>query len=156
MGVLLQKQSCLDSRLSPYSMASKVPKLVLPAYDLKTHMATYRHYAEAVFKANPGMRGTITKDFVDKAWVTAVKEHWPGNKGKQEVMFRRVRTLPSFLSTLWHCMTCTLGFVGQDDRVLGPEEARRRVFFMEFGSLPWNKDPGSSSDQRNERIIAEL
>lgn len=139
-------------------MASKVPKLVLPRYDLKSKTATYRHYAEAVFKANPGMRGSITKDFVDKAWVTAVKGRWPSKKGKKEAMLRLVRTLPSFpfYLNLWHCMTCALGFLGQDERVLGPEEARRRVLFMEFGSLPRDTDPGSSSDQRNEHIIAQL
>lgn len=113
MGELLQKHCAC---LSFYAMASKVPKLVLPAYDLKTKIATYRHYAEAVFKANPGMRGSITKDFVDKAWVMAVKGHWPGSKGKQEAMLRSVRTLPSFAFylKLLHCMTCTLGFLGKD------------------------------------------
>lgn len=74
------------------SMASKLPKLVLPAYDFKTMKATYRHYAEAVCKANPGMRGAVTKDFVDKGWASAVKEFWPGNQAKREKMFRRVST----------------------------------------------------------------
>lgn len=74
-------------------MASKLPKLVLPAYDFRTKTATYRHYAEAVFKANPGTRGVVAKEALDKAWFTAVKNHWPGNQAKREELFRDVSRL---------------------------------------------------------------
>jgi hypothetical protein len=129
-------------------MASKLPKLVLPAYDFKTMKATYRHYAEAVCKANPGMRGAVTKDFVDKGWVSAVMEFLPGNQAKREKMFRQVSIRWPFLRPSTerpsHRMTGTLDFFDHDDRILGPEEARRRALSKYFGSFPWNKNPGDS------------
>lgn len=95
-------------------MALKLPKLVLPAYDLGNRPARYRHFAEAVLNANSGSGLAVTKDAVDKAWCTAVKKHWPSNKDKQEEMFRQVSilfSLVSFDENCLYCLTRTLGFL---------------------------------------------
>ncbi|KAI9873554.1 MAG: hypothetical protein M1830_000289 [Pleopsidium flavum] len=71
-------------------MASKLPKLILPVYDLKVKPLTYHHYAEAVYKANASRREAMSREAVDKAWVTAVKDYYPNNKAKREKLCQQV------------------------------------------------------------------
>lgn len=109
-----------------YSMASKLPKLVLPAYDLRTKNATYHHYAEAVFKANPGTRGVVAKEALDKAWFTAVKNHWPGNQAKREELFHDV-SRPLYFSEKPVAQSHLYGRLSHKEPPIGGTNMRRNT-----------------------------
>ncbi len=71
-------------------MASKLPKLLLPAYDFKSKPVAYYAYAEAVYK---GRREAMIKETVDKAWVSAVKDNYPKNQAKREELIKQVNCI---------------------------------------------------------------
>ena len=70
-------------------MASKLPTLLLPAYDLRLK-PKYRDFAEALYQLNKYRREAMTREAVDKLYVTAVRETYPHNKGKQDELIEQV------------------------------------------------------------------